>query len=87
MSEPSATLTWLFDGKPTGVHGPVYVIPSIKVSDSGMYSCTAVNAASERNQTSTHEVAVGGMEHKWKTDTENLCVSKPMLNRRKKESI
>lgn len=62
MSEPAATLTWLFNGKPTGIHEPVYVIPSIKVSDSGAYSCTAVNAVTGRNQTASHKVAVGGME-------------------------
>ncbi|XP_036931273.1 carcinoembryonic antigen-related cell adhesion molecule 5-like [Acanthopagrus latus] len=57
-SVPSATFTWLFNGNPTSFHEAVYVLPSITVSDSGTYTCTAVNAVTGQTRTVTHELTV-----------------------------
>ncbi|XP_030250461.1 carcinoembryonic antigen-related cell adhesion molecule 5-like [Sparus aurata] len=61
-SVPSATFTWLFNGNPTSFHEAVYVLPSITVSDSGTYTCTAVNAVTGQTRTVTHELTVVGCD-------------------------
>ncbi|KAI3360548.1 hypothetical protein L3Q82_002424 [Scortum barcoo] len=58
MSVPSAKFTWLFNGKPAGFHEAVYIIPSIRQSDSGTYTCTALNTATEQSQTVNHKLTV-----------------------------
>lgn len=60
-SVPPEKAMWMFEGKPTNVNGAVYILPSVRLSDSGTYSCTAVNAATERNQTVSHTLTVVGM--------------------------
>lgn len=60
-SVPSATFTWLFNGNPTSFYEAVYVLPSITVSNSGTYTCTAVNAVTGQTRTVTHELTVVGM--------------------------
>lgn len=61
MSVPSATFTWLFNGKPTSFHEVAYVIPSIRSSDSGTYTCTAVNTVTGQSRTVDHKLTVVGM--------------------------
>lgn len=60
-SVPAATVMWTFDRKPTNVEEAVYVLPSVRQSDGGRYSCTAVNAATGRNQTAGRALTVVGM--------------------------
>ncbi|XP_070767912.1 hemicentin-1-like [Enoplosus armatus] len=60
VSVPSATFTWLFNGQPTTFHEAVYIIPSIRSSDRGTYTCTAVNTATGKSQTVHHECTVIG---------------------------
>ncbi|XP_042345513.1 carcinoembryonic antigen-related cell adhesion molecule 5-like [Plectropomus leopardus] len=58
MSVPSPTFTWLYNGRPTKVREAAYVIESIRSFDGGMYTCTAVNAATGLSQTVSHELTV-----------------------------
>ncbi|XP_070691182.1 cell adhesion molecule CEACAM5-like [Pempheris klunzingeri] len=58
MSVPSAMFTWLFNEKPTSIHESVYIIPSTRSSNSGTYTCTAVNAATGQSQTVNHKLTV-----------------------------
>ncbi|KAM9353506.1 cell adhesion molecule CEACAM5-like [Symphorus nematophorus] len=60
-SVPSAMFTWLFNEKPTDFHEAVYVITSTRPSDSGKYTCTAVNTATGQSQTVNHQLTVTGM--------------------------
>ncbi len=61
MSVPSAKFTWLFNGKPTIFDEAVYIIPSIRSSDGGTYTCTAVNTVTGQSLTVNHELIVIGM--------------------------
>lgn len=61
MSVPSATFTWLLNGNPANVHAAVHVIPSSRRSNSGEYTCTAVNSATGQSQTVHHKLTVLGM--------------------------
>eukprot|EP00064_Thunnus_orientalis_P010620 superscaffoldBa00001458_g10646 len=58
MSVPSSTFTWLLNGNPANVHGAMYIIPSSRTSDSGEYTCTAVNTATGQSQTVHHKLSV-----------------------------
>uniref|UniRef100_A0A8C4DBZ0 Ig-like domain-containing protein n=1 Tax=Dicentrarchus labrax TaxID=13489 RepID=A0A8C4DBZ0_DICLA len=58
MSVPSASFTWLFNGEPTSFNEAVYVISSIRRSNSGTYTCSAVNAVTGQTQTVNHELTV-----------------------------
>uniref|UniRef100_A0A8C4D9N5 Ig-like domain-containing protein n=1 Tax=Dicentrarchus labrax TaxID=13489 RepID=A0A8C4D9N5_DICLA len=64
MSVPSASFTWLFNGEPTSFNEAVYVISSIRRSNSGTYTCSAVNAVTGQTQTVNHELTVIGMRQK-----------------------
>nr|XP_061789518.1 hemicentin-1-like [Nerophis lumbriciformis] len=59
-SVPTASFTWLFNGKPTGVHTAKYVIDLSRSSDAGMYVCTATNAITGRCATGSHNLTVSG---------------------------
>lgn len=61
MSVPSASFMWLFNGEPTSFNEAVYVISSIRRSNSGTYTCSAVNAVTGQTQTVNHELTVMGM--------------------------
>ncbi|KAK2910045.1 hypothetical protein Q8A73_007760 [Channa argus] len=61
VSVPSLKFTWLFNEKPTNIDQAVYVIQSSHSSDSGTYTCTAVNTATGRNQTVNHNLTVIGL--------------------------
>lgn len=72
-SVPAATVTWTFDRKPTNVEEAVCVLPSVRQSDGGTYSCTAVNAATGQNQTAGRALTVAGMRE-IKTDVVGLAI-------------
>lgn len=66
---PRPAITWLKDGRPiTGQHGAKVLnegkllqIKDVKVSDTGRYTCIAVNVAGQAD--SKHDVSVHGMSH------------------------
>lgn len=66
---PRPAITWLKDGRPvTGQHGAKVLnegrllqIKDAKVSDTGRYTCIAVNLAGQAD--SKHDVSVHGMSH------------------------
>ncbi|XP_057689966.1 hemicentin-1-like isoform X2 [Corythoichthys intestinalis] len=60
-SVPTASFTWLFNGKPTGVHTAKYVIDLSRSSDAGMYVCTATNAITGRCATGSHNLTVSDL--------------------------
>lgn len=60
MSVPSAIFTWNFNAKPTSFNEAVYVLPSVRNSDNGTYTCTAVNAVTGQSQTVNHKITVIG---------------------------
>lgn len=66
---PRPAITWLKDGRPiTGQHGAKVLnegkllqIKDAKVSDTGRYTCIAVNVAGQAD--SKHDISVHGMNH------------------------
>ncbi|KAK2844797.1 hypothetical protein Q5P01_011456 [Channa striata] len=61
VSAPSVKFSWLFNDKPTDGHEAAYVLQSSRSSDSGTYTCTAVNAATGQNRTANHDLTVTGL--------------------------
>lgn len=66
---PQPAVTWLKDGRPiTGQHGAKVLnegrllqIKDAKVSDTGRYTCIAVNVAGQAD--SRHDISVHGMNY------------------------
>ncbi|XP_077577887.1 hemicentin-1-like isoform X2 [Stigmatopora nigra] len=57
-SVPTMSITWLFNGKPTGVHSAEYVIHLSRISDAGKYVCTGHNAVTGKSATASHDLAI-----------------------------
>ncbi|XP_019751603.1 carcinoembryonic antigen-related cell adhesion molecule 5-like [Hippocampus comes] len=57
-SVPTASFSWLFNGKPTGVRTATYVVVASRSSDAGEYVCTARNAVTGQSATGSHKLSV-----------------------------
>ncbi|KAE8289014.1 Carcinoembryonic antigen-related cell adhesion molecule 5 Carcinoembryonic antigen [Larimichthys crocea] len=71
MSVPSAIFTWNFNAKPTSFNEAVYVLPSVRNSDNGTYTCTAVNAVTGQSQTVNHKITVIDLLSPYDTEAED----------------
>ncbi|XP_077432859.1 cell adhesion molecule CEACAM5-like [Vanacampus margaritifer] len=64
-SVPTASFSWLFNGKPAGVHAAAYVIASSQHWHAGTYVCTARNAVTGQSATGRHQLAVSDLPDCW----------------------
>lgn len=77
---PRPAVTWLKDGRPiTGQHGAKVLnegrllqIEDAKVSDTGRYTCIAVNVAGQAD--SKHDISVHGMKQELLSEIKVFCV-------------
>ena len=61
-SEPSATYTWTLNG--TEIHSSsVFTKVNTKLSDSGNYTCQAMNHITEKTSSAVHHVTITGSCH------------------------